>query len=370
MTGKRKKYYHKTIVLKDVLSNTLLCAVVIVFAAGIIISVLGKLNIEPGRRLIMAEFNKLFACKITQPFERKDIYDRISTVIPSVKAVEETAKQYSAKYSGVKKDSDAEKNQDEQKTISFSEGKKIKSIDMSADGITFRNETAYAPNVQALLNSELNFKMEKGKPNILIMHTHTSEAYADSPDARTTDNSKNVVRVGAVIEERLKINGFNVIHDITRNDYPAYNGSYTKALAGIKSTVESNPTVEVVLDIHRDYAEQTANGESVQLKPVAEVDGKQLAQIMFVIGTDGLGLEHPEWKHNLSFAVQIQAELNKISPKIARPINIRRERFNQHMTKGSMIIEVGTAGNTLQECENAGYYVGNAISEVLKKYQF
>ena len=119
--------------------------------------------------------------------------------------------------------------------------------------------------------------------------------------------------------------------------------------------------------MHRDYAEQTKDGVSVQLKPVAEVAGKKVAQVMFVIGTDASGLTHPDWKHNLAFAVQVQAELNKISPKIARPINLRRERFNQHLSKGSMIIEVGTAGNTITECENAGAYIADAIAEVLNR---
>lgn len=368
MRGKRKRYYHKTIILKDVFSNTLIYTIAVVFAVGIVVSVLGKLNIQPSRAFIMAEFDKIFCAGQELPFEKRNVYDRISAVIPSVKSSEEMTKKYSAKYSGVKKEDNAAEKQDKQEEISFSEGKKIKSIDMSSDGITFRNETAYTPDVQSLLNTKLTFKMEEGKPNVLIMHTHTSEAYAESPDARSTDNNKNVARVGTVIEERLKSQGINVIHDVTRNDYPAYNGSYTKALAGITSNLEKNPTIEVVLDVHRDYAEQTKNGEAIQLKPVATVEGKQVAQVMFVIGTDGLGLKHPDWKHNLAFAVQIQAELNKVSPKIARPVNIRRERFNQHMTKGSMIIEVGTAGNTIQECENAGYYIGNAIAEVLKRY--
>lgn len=368
MRGRRKKYYHKTIVLKDVFSNTLIYTLAVVFAVGIVVSVLGKLHIVPSRTFVMSRFDKIFHADGAFENEKKNIYDRISAVIPSVKSSQEMMKKYSAKYSGVKKEENKEEQQQTQEETVLPEGMKIKGIDMSSDGITFRNETAYTPDVQALVNRKLDFQIEKGKPSVLILHTHTSEAYAESPDARSTDNSKNVVRVGAVIDERLKAEGFDVVHDTTRNDYPAYNGSYTKALAGIQANLEKNPTIQVVLDVHRDYAEQTKDGETIQLKPIATVDGKQVAQVMFVVGTDGLGLNHPDWKHNLAFAVQVQTELNKISPKIARPINIRRERFNQHMTKGSMIIEVGTAGNTLEECENAGFYIGNAIAEVLKRY--
>ena len=67
--------------------------------------------------------------------------------------------------------------------------------------------------------------------------------------------------------------------------------------------------------------------------------------------------------------MQVQEKLNDISPKIARPINLRRERFNQHMTKGSLIVEVGTAGNSISECENAAVHIGNAIATVLKEYR-
>lgn len=367
MRSKRKRYYHKTIMVRHLFSNTLLYTAAVILAAGIVVAALGRLNIEPNGSYVLKTFRTFFPTERTSLFSKKNVYDRISAVIPAVKSSEEMMKKYSAKYSGVEKEPKTEEKQDNQEEIQLGDGKKIKSIDMSADGITFRNETAYTPDVPSLLDTQLNFTMDQENPSILIMHTHTSEAYVESPGARSTDNSKNVARVGTVIAQQLESQGFRVIHDVTRNDYPAYNGSYTKALAGIKAQIDQNPTIQVVLDVHRDYAEQTADGEAVQLKPVATVDGKQVAQVMFVIGTDGLGLDHPNWKHNLAFAVQIQEELNKISPKIARPINIRRERFNQHMTQGSMIIEVGTAGNTLEECENAGVYIGKAIGAVLKR---
>lgn len=365
MYGKRKRYYHKTIVLKDIFSNTTVFTVVVLFAVGIFASALGKLNISPGRAFIMQSFDAVFA-KEAYFMEPKTVYDRISAMIPAVKSVDEMMKKYSAKYSGIKKKAQEKEQESAQENTGLTGN--IKSIDMSADGITFRNETAYTPDSKAYLSQSLDFQMEEGNPNVLIMHTHTSEAYAESPNARATDNTKNVVRVGEVIGERLREQGINVIHDTTRNDYPAYNGSYSKALAGIQTQLEKNPSIEVVLDVHRDYAEQTKDGETVQLKPVAEVNGEAVAQVMFVIGTDGLGLTHPNWKHNLAFAVQVQAELDKISPKIARPINLRRERFNQHATKGSMIIEVGTAGNRIEECENAAVHIGNAIAAVLKRY--
>ncbi len=360
MAGRRKRYYHKTIVLRGLFSNTLHYVVAVLFALGILIGIVGKMDIQIESGYILSEFRRFLRIE-EQPFPVwPTIYDSISAVIPSVKSNEELTKKYAAKNRGVKKEADENES-------SGINQMNIKNIDMSAQGITFRNETAYTPDVSALLNTTLNLKNGGAQAQVLILHTHTSEAYAESEGARSTDNEKNVVRVGTILKEQLEKQGIPVTHDVTRNDYPAYNGSYTKALSGISAAIEKNPSISVVFDVHRDYAEQTKDGKTVQLKPVAEVSGESVAQIMFVVGTDGLGLYHPNWKQNLAFAVQIQEELNKISAKIARPINIRRERFNQHMTQGSLIIEVGTAGNSLAECERAAEYLGDAIAKVLKK---
>jgi len=360
MVGKRKRYYHKTIVLHGLFSNTLHYTVAVLLALGIVVGVIGKMDIQIERAYILSEFQQFFQMEQRQMSLCPTIYDSISALIPSVKSNEEMTKKYAAMHRGVKREA-------EEQESGGVDQLGIKSIDMSAQGITFRNETAYTPDVSALLNTALNLKNGGAQAQVLIMHTHTSEAYAESEGARSTDNGNNVVRVGAVLKERLEKQGIPVTHDVTRNDYPAYNGSYTKALSGISAAIEKNPSISVVFDVHRDYAEQTKDGKTVQLKPVAEIFGESVAQIMFVVGTDGLGLYHPNWKQNLAFAVQIQEELNKISTKIARPINIRRERFNQHMTQGSLIIEVGTAGNSLGECERAAEYLGDAIAKVLKK---
>jgi len=361
MYTKRKKYYHKTIVVKDLFSGAFSYMVTVVLAVGILVSVFSKFGISPSRAYVMSQFSYMFPQKYALTLSTPTIYSQIAQFIPSVKSSEEMMKKYSAKYGGVKKDTESKEGVQ-------TEDIKIKSIDMAKEGITFRNETAYTPDVATLLKTPLSFSENGDKPRVLIMHTHTSEAYSESENARATDNQKNVVRIGSVIEKALQEEGISVVHDLSRNDYPAYNGSYTKALACIKSNIEKNPSIEVVLDVHRDYAEQNKDGEKIQLKPVCTIDEKQVAQVMLVVGTDALGLSHPDWKHNLAFAVQIQEKLNQISPKIARPINLRRERFNQHVTKGSLILEMGTAGNTVEECENAGVYVGRAIAAVLKKH--
>ena len=361
---KRKKYYHKTIVVRSIWKGRNGVLLPLILAGVILVVTVRHTPLKLGRDIYMNAFDSVFG-QHTESFEKKNFYDRIAVMIPAVKATEGMAKKHAAKYGGVKKE--AKIQTEETVPPDEVEGKRIKEIDMSSKGITFRNETAYTPDVDMLLKRFSPFGKEQNAPKVLIIHTHTSEAYADSDNARTTDNGKNVVRIGQVLAETLERQGISVIHDTTQNDYPSYNGSYSKALSGIGEQLKKHPTIEVVLDVHRDYAEQTKNGETVQLKPVADVSGEAVAQIMFVVGTDARGLTHPDWQDNLSFAVTVQQELNYVSPNIARPINLRRERFNQHMTRGSLILEVGTAGNSLAESERAAVYVGNAVAAVMKK---
>lgn len=364
MRSRRKRYYHKTIVVRNIFDSTMVFAAAIVCGVVLLVSLIWRFWTPPSRNTIM----QCYAWVLGE--DKPHLYapaasDRIAELFPVMKAAAEYQKALWAENGGVAKPDASQTGENASAMPQTS----IKSIDMSAGGISFRNETGYTPVVDESLSRKLSFSVTSGAPKVLIMHTHTSEAYAESNGARTTDNEKNVVRVGSVLAKTLEEQGISVIHDKTQNDSPSYNGSYSKALSGISAQLDKHPTIEVVLDIHRDYAEQTKDGETIQLKPVTEINGEQVAQVMFVVGTDGLGLEHPDWKENLAFAVQVQAVLNNLSPKLARPINLRRERFNQHKTKGSLIVEVGTAGNSLAECERAAIYIGKAVASVLTKYQ-
>jgi len=200
---------------------------------------------------------------------------------------------------------------------------------------------------------------------LIIVHTHTSDAYAESSYARNESSGMNVVRVGVAIKDALTSAGIGVIHDTTQNDNPSYNQSYKKALSVIEKNLKEHPTIEIVLDIHRDYIKRD---DGTLIKPTTTTKtGEKAAQIMFVMGTDSMDLYHPNWRHNLAFATQIQNRLLSTEPGLCRSINIRTERFNQHATPGSMIIEVGTGANTLEEAVNAGKLTGKAIATVLKK---
>lgn len=354
----KKRYYHKTVVLRDVFSGTLIYTLTVALVIAVILSFVTRLNINVSNSYVIKSFKGVFAQEASYMLKQKNIYDIFSHIVPLVKSSDEMMKKYEAFYGGVRKGTSGGRER------GFLDGKKSQVVDMSKKGIAFNNATEYPMNLEELKNIKLDFL----NPTVLIVHTHTSEAYSESTDARSTDNSKNVVAIGEIIKERLTKEGINVVHDTTQNDYPAYNGSYNKALGVIKRNIEENKNIQIVLDIHRDYTARSDNGEEIQLIPMAEVAQRATSQVMLVVGTNNSGLDHPDWKQNLAFAIKINEELDKISELITRPINIRKERFNQHLTKGSLIIEVGSASNTLEQSKSAAQYIGDAIANVLKKY--
>ncbi len=286
-------------------------------------------------------------------------YDILQNSILSIKASDVMSKKYAAKYGGVIKTElkKAEKKEPEQ----ISEN--IYEADVGAYGIKFINSPNYSIDAASLLSSPLSFQHKT--PAVLIVHTHTSEAYAESSEGRSENNHYNVVSVGKAMKEALEAEGIEVIHDITQNDNPSYNKSYKKALGVIEGNVSKFQNIEVVIDLHRDYITRE---DGSLLKPmITTKSGEKAAQIMFVVGTDAMGLDHPNWRHNLSFAVKIQNLLNETQPGLCRSINLRTERFNQHVTKGSMILEVGTSVNTIEEAKLSGRLAGEAIAKILKE---
>ena len=224
---------------------------------------------------------------------------------------------------------------------------------VSAANIHINNTTSKTLDIGALLNHPLSLDLGEG-PQILIMHTHGSEAYtmdgADiyepSDTARTTDPEYNMIRIGEEMKEVFEELGLGVVHDTELYDYPGYSGSYDRSKAGVEAYLAQYPTIRVVLDVHRDalIAE-----DGTTYKVTSQVNGETAAQVMMVIGTDDTGLNHPNWTENLSFAVQLQGALNQDYPTLARPITLRTSRFNQQLSLGSILVEVGTNGNTLQE---------------------
>lgn len=235
--------------------------------------------------------------------------------------------------------------------------------------VYFKNETDYAIDMASLLQKDSPVTLGAEGVQVLIMHTHGTEAYTQSPghtyaasgDYRTTDSSANMLRIGQEICDILNARGISTVHSRTLNDYPAYNGSYNRALKDIQAHLAQNPTIQLVIDVHRDAI---ASGNTYY-KTAAEVDGQQTAQLMFVTGTDAGGLTHDHWRDNLAFQAQLHDRLNSTYPGIMRPMSIRASRFNQHIRKGSMLVEVGACGNTLEEALAAAKIFANTLADAL-----
>ncbi len=227
-----------------------------------------------------------------------------------------------------------------------------------AKNISIKNYTGCEADPAALLQTPLNWALRGDAPTVLILHTHATECYTDpsgtlyepSSPYRTTDSRYNMTALGAELAALLEQEGIGVLHDTTLHDHPVYNGSYTRARKTMRSYLASYPQISLVLDLHRDAVEDTGGG---QLKTEAVVDGQPSAQLMFVVGTDAGGLEHPEYAKNLALACKLQAVLEEMYPGLCRDIRLRTERFNQDLSPGALIVEIGGAGNTFSEAQTA-----------------
>jgi stage II sporulation protein P len=239
--------------------------------------------------------------------------------------------------------------------------------------IYIQNRPGLDLDVAALAAAPVTLELPDEGPEILIMHTHGTEAYTPdgddqytpSGDSRTTDLNYSVVRVGDEMERIFTEMGLRVVHDRTLYDYPEYNGCYDRSMAAVEQYLTQYPSIRVVLDVHRDAL---IGSDGTVYKPVTTINGAQCAQIMLVMGSDAAGLAHPNWRKNLSLAIHVQEECNTLWPTLARPISLGSHRYNQQLSAGSMLVEVGSNGNTLQEALASARYFARAVGVVLLKH--
>lgn len=234
-----------------------------------------------------------------------------------------------------------------------------------------KNNTGLDIDFDDLLNAELSFKIsKKNSPQVLIYHTHTSESFLDenvdfyyeSYYSRTQNNDYNVTAVGDVICDNLNRLGINTIHDKTVHD-STYTGSYDRSLQTVESIMEENPEIKVVLDIHRDAIGTDEN----KVKPVFTYNGKKGAQIMIMSGCDTNGdMGFDRWEENLKFALKLQSKAEEMYKGMARPLNFGYFSYNEIICDGSLLIEVGTDANSIDEVEYTASLLANVLYEVLK----
>lgn len=223
----------------------------------------------------------------------------------------------------------------------------------------------YRPDLDALLTQPLDWSLRGDAPTVLIVHSHATESYAGTENYRSLDETQNMIAIGQEIARVLEANGIRVLHDKTYHDHPDYDASYSNARSTIQGYLEEYSSIQMVLDIHRDASDDPAG----QLITSATVGGQRSAQLMMVVGTDAGGREHPDWQENLALALKLSALLEQENPGISRPVSLRSERFNMDMTAGSLLVEVGAAGDTLVQAKLAANALAQAILQLANGYQ-
>ena len=232
------------------------------------------------------------------------------------------------------------------------------------DAVDIRGETL-TEDTGELIQRPLNWNLTGDEPTVLIYHTHATESYTPQPGEnyqesslyRTLSDQYNMVSIGDRVAELLEAGGVKVIHDRQLHDYPDYNTSYNSSRASVQSYLNQFPSIQLVLDIHRDASGDNNN----QMITSATVDGEPSAQIMLVsaIGTDARPV--PRWRENLAMGLKLQTQLERTAPGITRYVNLRGSRFNQDLSTGAILVEIGAAGDTHEKAMRAAEVLAEAV---------
>ena len=221
------------------------------------------------------------------------------------------------------------------------------------DKLSLYYAAAVEPDIGKLLSRPLEWNLKENPPSVLILHTHTTEGYAETPGWRTTEESGNMVAIGDIVADGLTEQGIGVLHDRKLHDYPSYNGAYVRTRKSLAEYLRQYPSIRLVLDLHRDAA-----GEgSRQMRTQATVAGEPSAQLMIVMGTN-----YDTYQENLSLGLKLHVQLERMYPGITRPLQLRAARFNQDLCPGALLIEIGAAGNTQQEARRAAEALTQALA--------
>jgi len=262
--------------------------------------------------------------------------------------------------------------------------------DLAYDTFDIINDTDYYIDRGKIDKMEYPFSAPKeGQPTVLIIHTHATEsfyeeekdiaAYIDtnkendkgisgyykegSAAPRTEDTSRNMVHIGEIFAERLNSLGVYAIQDRTLHDLNNYNGAYSSSYKSMTEYIKKYPSIQYIIDIHRD---SLIKADGTKMNPSFIYEGESTAQVMLVVGTNQSGYYHPNWRSNLSLALKYKSLLNEAHPDLVRPIYLRTGRFNQQLSAGSMLLEIGSCGSSLKEAENAALLAADALARLIK----
>ena len=220
-------------------------------------------------------------------------------------------------------------------------------------------------------NFDFTIDPDSDQPQVLIYHTHATESfelterdfYDSDFSTKTTDPEKSIIAVGDEICMQLEAAGIPYIHDTLVHDYPSYNGSYQSSRETVQQILEEYPSIKIVLDIHRDGIELE---DGTRLSPVTEINGKKAAQIMIISGCDDGTMNMPNYLKNFHFASYLQSKLESSYNGLTRPVLFDYRFYNQDLTTGSLLIEVGSHGNSLDQVKYSGELIGKTLAEIIK----
>ena len=215
-------------------------------------------------------------------------------------------------------------------------------------------------------------------PLVLVLHTHGTEGYfedntnlsdfapegvagyflPDQTSFRITDPQKSVVRVGEVFSQTLISCGIPTLHVTTMHDLENFNSAYSKSGETVKKMLQQYPSIQYVIDLHRD---SVVRGDSY-VKSFATVENTPSAQVMLVVGAG----KHEAWEKNLTVASSFKEHMDARFPSLSRALFLRTARYNQQYLPGCLLLEVGSAANTLEEAENAARFAALSFSDMLQ----
>lgn len=228
-----------------------------------------------------------------------------------------------------------------------------------ADQVEIYYAASVRPDLESLLRQSLSWDLFGTEPTVLILHTHSTESYTRSGEPyietsqwRTLDENYNMLSIGQRVVELLTEAGIPAIQDRELHDYPSYNGSYVHARRSIQAYLEEYPSIRLILDLHRD----ASGTDQAQMRTLAAIDGQTSSQLMMVLGTN-----HENYEENLSLALKLHAQLEQQHPGLMRPLQLRSQRFNQDLSPGALLVEVGAAGNSHAEAMRAAQALAEAV---------
>lgn len=240
------------------------------------------------------------------------------------------------------------------------------------NSVYLKNNTDLNVDIKGMLEENLSFKIEKNdQPQVLILHTHATECfmneerdyYTENDKTRSDNNNENTVALGKIITDKLNTAGIKTVHSEVQHDNPSYNSAYSNAAKTICSYLKKYPSIKVVIDLHRDSV-SGENGDKCKL--TTKINGKKAAQVMLVMGSQSGNVKNfPDYRENLKLAVRLQQTMEVMYPTLARSLSLMPKNYNESLTKGSMLLEVGTEANTLSEVKYSASLVADALIATL-----